>query len=325
MFLELFRDFGIFDPTQAKGLLPISFLLLAFTVAADAGTHPVCLGDPPRLGRLHQPVPSPATSLTVTTLNLARATSFQRILGELRRRQLLQSDLFFFQEVEHYPDEGPSVIVRLARHLGYDYLIAAAQRVGRNGTHGLALLSRYPVQDPDIIHLPRFALKINNRCRIALTATVTTPLGAIGVVNVHLDTRINLRQRWRQFQPVVEAARKFPGASLIAGDFNTQNFLWVENIIPLPFLHHQVRPLLRRLKAVGYRTPFIHTGRTHAWAPLKLDWILLKQLTSQAHRVQKISFSDHRALWVQVLSKGGDGERAPEKAEKRNPAPQRIP
>ncbi len=320
MFIEFFRDSGGFDPTKAKGLLPVSFLLLVITVAADGGSHPICLEEPPRLGRLHQTVPSPASSLTVTSLNLARTTSFQPILEELRRGRLLQSDLFFFQEVEHYPDRGPAAIVQLANHLGYDYLIAAAQRVGKNGTHGLAVLSRYPLQDPDIIRLPRFTLKINNRCRIALTATVATPLGTIGLVNVHLDTRINLRQRWRQFQPVVEATEKFPGPSLIAGDLNTQNFLWVENILPLPFVHRQVQPLLHKLNAAGYQTPFTHSGPTHAWAPLKLDWIFLKRLASQAHRVQKIRFSDHRALWVQVFP-DGDGKQMPAKTEKRNRGP----
>ena len=262
----------------------------------------MCLEAAPQFGSFHQPVLSPARSLTATSLNLATETSFPNILRELDRRQLLQSDLFFFQEVEHYPDRDSLLIDRLAQHLGYDYLFAPAQRVGKNGAQGLAILSRYPLQDPEVVYLPRFTLKVNNRCRIALTATAATPLGAIGVVNLHLDTRINLRQRWQQLQSVLEAVSKLPEASLIAGDFNTQDFLWVENLLPLPFLHRQVRPVLARLKACGYSTPFTQTGRTHAWAPLKLDWIFLRKLRAQARRVQKIGFSDHRALWVQVVS-----------------------
>ena len=320
MIPELLSDSGVSHRKWANGLLTAVILLLVLTVTARAGTKPICLEGPPRLGRLHRPAQSSPTSLTATTLNLARATSFRRILEELRRRQLLESDLFFFQEVEHYPDQGPSVIVRLAKHLNYDYLTAPAQRVGRNGTHGLAILSRYPLQDPRVIRLPRFTLKFNNRCRIALTATVSTPLGAIGVVNVHLDTRINLRQRWRQFQPVVEATKQFPGPSLLAGDLNTQDFLWIENLIPLPHLHRQVRPLLRKLKASGYRTPFTDAGRTHAWAPLKLDWIFLRRMIPQNHRVQKISFSDHRALWVQTLPDTVESASTPE-TEKRSHEP----
>ena len=288
--------------STAKGSLPVLLSLLALAMAADGGTRPVCLEVAPRFGRLHQPVDSPGASLTAATLNLATETSFPNILRELDRVQLLQSDLFFFQEVEHYPDRDSLLIDRLAQHLGYDYLFAPAQRVGKNGAQGLAILSRYPLQDPEVVYLPRFTLKVNNRCRIALTATVATPLGAIGVVNLHLDTRINLRQRWQQLQPVLEAVSKLPEASLIAGDFNTQDFLWVENLLPLPFLHRQVRPVLARLKACGYSTPFTQTGRTHAWAPLKLDWIFLRKLRAQARRVQKIGFSDHRALWVQVVS-----------------------
>lgn len=286
--------------TTTKGLLSIVLTLSALAIPADGGSRPECLEVAPRFGRLHQPVPSLSASLTATTLNLATETSFRRILRELERVGLLQSDLFFFQEVEHYPDHGSLLIPRLAEHLGYDYLFAPAQRVGRNGAQGLAILSRYPLQNPKVVRLPRFVLKVNNRCRIALTATAATPLGAVGLVNLHLDTRINLKQRYRQLQPVLEASSELPQASVIAGDLNTQNFLWVENLLPLPFLHRQVRPVLARLEASGYSTPFTQTGRTHSWAPLKLDWIFLRELRAQAHRVQKIGFSDHRALWVQV-------------------------
>ena len=286
--------------TTTKGLLSIVLTLSALAIPADGGSRPECLEVAPRFGRLHQSVRSPTLSLTATSLNLATETSFRKILRELDRVQLLQSDLFFFQEVEHYPDRGSLLIDRLAEHLGYDYLFAPAQRVGRNGAQGLAILSRYPLQNPKVVRLPRFVLKVNNRCRIALTATAATPLGAVGLVNLHLDTRINLKQRYRQLQPVLEASSELPQASVIAGDLNTQNFLWVENLLPLPFLHRQVRPVLARLEASGYSTPFTQTGRTHSWAPLKLDWIFLRELRAQAHRVQKIGFSDHRALWVQV-------------------------
>ena len=275
--------------------------LLALSVPGDGGTRPVCLEVAPRFGRFHQAVRSPALSLTATSLNLATETSFRKIQRELERVQLLQSDLFFFQEVEHHPDRGSLIIDRLAKHLGYDYLFAPAQRVGENGAQGLAILSRYPLQDAEVIHLPRFILKVNNRCRIALTAIAATPLGAVGLVNLHLDTRINLKQRCRQLHPVLEATSKLPQNSLIAGDLNTQNYLWVENLLPLPFLHRQVRPVLARLKTYGYTTPFTQTGRTHAWAPLKLDWIFLRKLKAQDRRVQTIGFSDHRALWVQAI------------------------
>ncbi len=290
--------------TTTKGLLSIFLSIPAPILVADGGSRAECLEVAPRFGRLHQPGRSPSGSLTATTLNLATETSFRRILQDLERVHLLQSDLFFFQEVEHYPDRGSEVIVRLAEHLGYDFLFAPAQRVGKKGAQGLAILSRYPLQDPKVVRLPRFVLKVNNRCRIALTTVAATPLGAVGLVNLHLDTRINLRQRSRQLQPVLEAASKLPEASLIAGDFNTQNFLWVENLIPLPFFHRQVRPVVDRLKASGYSTPFTRTGRTHAWAPLKLDWIFLRKLRAQNRRVQAVGFSDHRGLWVQVVPDG---------------------
>ena len=287
-----------------KSLLAILLALMALALPGAGGTRPVCLEVAPRFGSFHQPVRSPALGLTATSLNLATETSLRKILRQLERVRLLQSDLFFFQEVEHYPDRDSLLIPRLAKHLGYDYVFAPAQRVGRNGAQGLAILSRYPLQNPKVVRLPRFILKVNNRCRIALTATAATPLGAVGLVNLHLDTRINLRQRFRQLQPVLEAASRLPQASLIAGDLNTQDFLWVENLLPLPFLHRQVRPVLARLEASGYSTPFARTGRTHAWAPLKLDWIFLRELRAQAHRVQKIGFSDHRALWVRLAPDG---------------------
>ena len=70
---------------------------------------------------------------------------------------------------------------------------------------------------------------------------MNSPAGEVRIINVHLDTRINADRRVEQLQPVLEAAGQFDGGVVIGGDLNTQNFFWVENVLPIPFFHKQVR------------------------------------------------------------------------------------
>ncbi len=55
------------------------------------------------------------------------------------------------------------------------------------------------------------------------------------------------------------------------------------------------------MAAGGYQTPFESTGATHDRLGLQLDWIFFRKLRPVAAGKQKIGFSDHHAIWADIL------------------------
>ena len=166
---------------------------------------------------------------------------------------------------------------------------------------GLAVISRFPLNETAVIPLEHFNLVYRSRDRIALAQTVETPLGDVRLFNLHLDSRVNSDQRLDQLSSVLEAADKETRPVIVGGDFNTGDFYWVGHVLPLPGQRNQRRALLTRMAAGGYQTPFESTGPTHDRLGLKLDWIFLRKLRPLAAGTQEISFSDHHAIWADIL------------------------
>ncbi|MDH6197945.1 endonuclease/exonuclease/phosphatase family metal-dependent hydrolase [Mycobacterium frederiksbergense] len=103
----------------------------------------------------------------------------------------------------------------------------------RPGTaaYGIALLSRYPVENWQVLRLPRIPVRfpmyvsgirrfrvIHEEPRAAMVARVDTPLGAITVANTHLSfvPGWNRVQLWH----LVRDVSGFPGPRLLMGDLN---------------------------------------------------------------------------------------------------------
>ncbi len=275
--------------------------LLVLSALASVHAERTCVHQDVETGRFAtRPVSQPET-LKIVSLNIHEQQSIDTISEGLQQiPEIADSDVFLLQEIAENPGAGENLLVRLAERLRLDYVHAIAERLSNGGNHGLAVLSRYPLRAPEIIYLKRINVKINNRCRIALGATVDTHLGAVRVFSTHLDTNINARRRWEQIEPTATAAAEFDGPALIGGDLNTHNVYWIENLLPVPFFHRQGKKIRARFEALGFSTPFARTGRTHSWAPLKLDWIFLREMDTLEQGTVGVGFSDHRALWVEV-------------------------
>ena len=278
-----------------------SILILLSLTSALATAERTCVREEVETGQFAaHPVSHPET-LKIVSLNMHEQQSLDIIAEGLQQNgKIADSDIFLLQEIAENPGAGKNLLARVAERLQLNYVQAIGERLSNGGTHGLAVLSRYPLRDPEVIYLKRIKVKINNRCRIAVGATVETDLGAVRVFSTHLDTNINAGRRWEQLEPIAEAAGKFSGPALIGGDLNTHNVYWVENVLPVPFFHRQGRKIRNQFEELGFSTPFTDTGRTHSWAPLKLDWIYLRDMETVQKGITGISFSDHRALWVEV-------------------------
>lgn len=101
----------------------------------------------------------------------------------------------------------------LARELGYHAAVGPPTRLA---SYGVALLSAWPIRDERVVILPQR----ESATRVALAATVESPLGPLPVVVAHLETAGEVRVA--QAERVVELARETGDLdrALVLGDFN---------------------------------------------------------------------------------------------------------
>jgi endonuclease/exonuclease/phosphatase family metal-dependent hydrolase len=195
------------------------------------------------------------------------------------------------------------VAERLAGRLGY--FVAFSPAAPGVYDQGLALVSRYPITGTAIQRLKACNLRFHCRQRFALSANIRTPWGDVRVWNAHLDTRINSQERTEQLQPVLDAAARHSGPRLIGGDFNTNDWRWLGNVIPVPGgpLHGQaVRQVMQRN---GFATPFANSITTFPVFHRHLDWIYVRDLKPLGSSVEPAPFSDHNAIWARFLIPDG--------------------
>jgi endonuclease/exonuclease/phosphatase (EEP) superfamily protein YafD len=185
--------------------------------------------------------------------------------------------------------------------MGVHYAYAPAEFFENGYTHGLAILSRFPLDEVHAQPLAYHRLRFRSRCRIALAATVTLAGSRIRLVNVHLDTRINTSDRVAQLTPVLDTLSGF-GPSIMGGDFNTMNVRWFRTMWPLPYLQRQSAAVRAILATAGFQTPLRGAPATFRFLglPLRLDWIFVRDLTPLRWGVDAVPFTDHRGVWASV-------------------------
>lgn len=251
-------------------------------------------------GRISASAAEPASDRTVSivSLNLARETNPDKIARAIHKApRLRDADLFLFQEVAHGGANG-SVAEEIARKLKH---FVSFEPAGPGILdQGLAVISRYPLDNIKIRRLKLCNLGFRVRKRFAMAATVRTPWGELRVWNAHLDTRINAGERLQQIEPVIEDASRSTGPRLIGGDFNTNDLYWVKNMAPLPGGRSHGAAIRRAMWQNGFETPLPKNLNTFPMFRRHLDWIFLRELACVAVSVEPASFSDHHAVWVRV-------------------------
>ncbi len=240
----------------------------------------------------------PERSLAVVSLNTAKEADAGRIINDLEAApRLREADVLLMQEVANR-EGAPSASEQVARQLGLRATFAPAAP----GVYdqGLAILSRYPLSDIKIQRLKACDLRFRCRSRFALSATVDTPWAKVRVWNAHLDTRINAAERLQQIEPVIADAARYSGPRLIGGDFNTNDFRWLGNVVPIPGGPNHGRMIRHAMEASGFKTPFADNLTTFPALHRHLDWIFVRGLRAVASSVEPVPFSDHHAIWTRV-------------------------
>ena len=272
---------------RIHALILASCLILSVSWSPDTGLAPALLAAPA------------ADTFTVMSLNLAMQDDVERLVEGIRLAGGDTADVLVFQEVLKIGDQ-PSVADRIAAELGLQAAFRPSFSLGGDRSIGLATLSRVPIVDARALPLKKFSLLYRSRERSALRVTLDTPAGPLRTYNVHLDTRINGGDRVDQVAGIIEDIDSAPGGALVAGDFNTNDNLWLLHTIPLPFLGRQGNSLEHYMARHGLRSAF-DGGATHDTLRMRLDWMFLKDMRATARAIHPTKVSDHHALLVSLL------------------------
>jgi endonuclease/exonuclease/phosphatase family metal-dependent hydrolase len=236
-------------------------------------------------------------SLRIATYNV-HGESAENIFRAIRGNPPIgRADVLFLQEIEIDSENTPR---RLAELLGRSYAYAPGYRVG-HGSHGVAIISRHAISDPEVIELPRHDVVFNSARRVALAVTVHLDGRAVRLYNVHLDNRLNPADRVAQLEPVLVDARLAATVpAVIGGDMNTSPFCWIGHVIPVP-CGVQDNRLEAAARASGFDTPVRGSGATSQWLAMRLDAIYTRHLRVEDFGVSDlVRVSDHLPLWVDV-------------------------
>lgn len=238
-----------------------------------------------------------AAQLNVASLNIAMVDDPELIVSEIESLPSVRdADVLFLQEVVR--TNGSSVAETVAEQL--DRQIVFASPDGKATKGGVAIMSRYPLQDARTYKLKPQNLIFRSRSRIALAATIETKFGPVRLVNTHLDTRINPAERLAQLGPALDDASCFFGPAIIGGDFNTNDMQWVSNVVPVPMPGWQGKRVRILMDSRGFQTPFQMRKATFDHFGMQLDWIYAAGLDTVAYGIQPVVFSDHHAIWTRL-------------------------
>lgn len=283
----------------------LSVLLLVFLAGGVAGQSPGPGSFEPELSTTQPSAAAMPHSLRIACFNVHYGREPLKLAQSLRdNKELSQADILLIQEIENHAREGSSRAAQLAAVLGFNYVYAPARTTESGGTHGLAIFSRYPLRDIEVIQLPQYNLHFNTRSRIALAATVEVGETALRVYNLHLDTRLNPDERREQLRPALERARAQPLARVVVGgDFNTSPFRWLGHVFPV-FRSNQANTLDQYMHAQGFETRFVRGGPTttrRRFMPFRLDTLYTRGLQVRASGVAyTVAGSDHVPVWIEV-------------------------
>jgi endonuclease/exonuclease/phosphatase family metal-dependent hydrolase len=246
--------------------------------------------------------------LHIISLNIHFGKKVESIAKKIKQNQNLKgADVIMLQEIEEHIWEVKSRAKKLAELLDMQCTYVPARKLNRlkhEGTHGLAILSKYPLSDVEVIPLKYFRLPYRPRKRIAVAATVRVGAQTVRLFNVHLDVRLTKKQRAEQLRPVLAYIEAHGiDRAIIAGDFNTLSLLWSLGALPT-FYQNQKKYLDKFLQSFGFDIALPEKAITfdRALLRLSLDQIYTKGLSIQEAGIEhKLNISDHKPVWATVV------------------------
>lgn len=241
--------------------------------------------------------------IRVVTFNAHFGRNPEKIISAFKQnKNLAKADVIFLQEIEDHVKELSPRAEQIATELGMNHYYAPSRRAWRKGTHGIATLSRFPLLQNTIVHLPVYNMLVRTHQRIALLSEIKIHQTQITFCNVHLDARLNTNSRIEQLDFLIQNLKKNNGKVILGGDLNTIPFRMSAKIVPL-FLQDQKGKIHEHLVSEGYRHFWQRDGYTMKQGPLRmqLDHIYSNQFSivkSGAER--RLRISDHVPVWADI-------------------------
>ena len=289
----------------------------ALALAAACGLHDHPGGDrwvpfaeisgvlEPELRNGAPPASPPSGRLRIVTYNIHFGSDIPGLAAAFRDvPALAAADVVLLEETDAEPAEGASRAAQLAAALGMNHAYAPAWAHPEGGTHGLAVLSRFPISSPAVLDLPYFDLGVSSERRIALRVTLQIVDRTLPVIVVHLDTRINVNDRLEQLSSAVRLADP---TCVLGGDFNTLPIVFAGRVIGM-LPQDAVAPLDvaaavdEYMGSQGFATPTAGSGDTsNSVIDAQLDSIYLRGFEATGSGVERtVTVSDHFPVWTDV-------------------------
>jgi len=244
--------------------------------------------------------PATTAPLRVVTYNVQYAPDPDAIASTITSDpQLASAGLILIQEIEAYPDEGESRASKIAAALGMGYLYVPARLKG-TGSHGLAILSSFPITNVEKMDLPDSGHKTQHR--IAVSADIDVNGNLLHVIDVHLDTELAAAERVAQLHPAVIDA---PPATMVAGDFNMAWVQFATGGVPVltgSGASDQAPIIDSYMRALSFDTPAAESGPTEHMFGVeqRLDAFYSRDLDVTFGAVERVGPSDHWPMWLDV-------------------------
>ncbi len=248
---------------------------------------------------------APTDTLRIASWNVHYGDNPDELVASITGDPILRdTDVLLVQEIDAHPDEPQTRAAVLAERLGMTWVYAPAREQAHGGTHGLAMLSRYPLTNARVRELPFFEQPIRSRQRIALAVDVLVGAETLTIVNLHLDVRLGPVDRIRQLAPAVET---LADRLVVGGDLNSNPWAWIEATIPLLGTEaivgqDQAVIIDDYLTTLGYAIaiPATAATATTSLASIRLDGLYQRGATFGASSVVRVPGSDHYPIVADV-------------------------
>jgi len=232
-------------------------------------------------------------AISVLVYNTHAGTDAKRVTNLERVAQIIKNekaDIVLLQEVDSATRRSGGVdqVARLRALTGYHGVFGRAIDYDGGG-YGIAILSRWPIVSDTLFHLPVAQHDAKYEERGALVAVISTPGGALRVIDTHLEAYSNsYRLEQARALAAIAAAQRDRGTTILGGDFNSEPGSGVISIFA----------------DSGWRDAFVQCGAGSglsfpADVPVKrIDYLLLSGATTCASaKVIDTDASDHRPVF----------------------------
>lgn len=273
--------------SRQSGVPELTRLLLAVALAACAA---------------RQPGPDDA-GLRVMVYNIhagkdaGGVDNLERVAEVIRETS---ADVVLLQEVDRGTTRSghvdqPAVLARLTGLR----MAFARSLVYQGGDYGIAVLSRWPIVAQHTVLLPvdppQDRSGSSHEPRVALVATIAAPVGALSVINTHIDASREDRWRRQEIATVLAVADSARGILLFGGDLNSTPESDIQDAVRKRGLQDAWAACGDSGNSAGFTYPADSGVK-------RIDYLYFRAaLTCSRAEVVRSQASDHRPLLVEVV------------------------